>query len=225
MLLDDEGVNTLTFRLPAVYPITDVRLSGLSHVEQVRQFIAGGAKLVQLREKSAPAQEFYEAALAVMNIAREMGVSVIINDRVDIALAVKAHGVHLGQDDLPPEEARRLLGGSALIGLSTHDIEQAERASRAPIDYIAIGPIFATRTKRDAAPTVGLNGLAAVRHALPQIPLVAIGGIDRENITSVISAGADSAAVISELFSPADDIAANFSAFQAAAVNKQAKQS
>src|SRR5919205_3348214 len=106
----------MTFRLPKLYPITDTRLSRLSHAEQVEQLAAGGATLVQLREKLAPPREFYEAALDAVRVARALGVRLIINDRVDIALAVDADGVHLGQDDLPPERARALLGPRRLLG-------------------------------------------------------------------------------------------------------------
>src|ERR1051325_11365410 len=165
------------FQLPRVYPITDVQLSGLSHAEQARLLSLGGASLIQLREKRMPALEFYEQAKA----AQLHGVRLIINDRVDIALAVGASGVHLGQDDLPPEAARKLLGPQAIIGYSTHDVDQAISATRLPIDYLAIGPIFNTTTKSDTAPIVGLDGLRTVRRAIGEFPLVAIGGITLTN--------------------------------------------
>jgi thiamine-phosphate pyrophosphorylase len=144
-----------------------------------------------------PAREFYEQA---KNAVRP-GVQLIINDRVDLALAVGAHGVHLGQDDMPPDAARKLLGPNAVIGYSTHNIEQAIAATKLPIDYLAIGPIFATTTKGDTAPVLGLDGLRAVRHAIGAFPLVAIGGITHANARDVIAAGADSVAVISALLS------------------------
>jgi thiamine-phosphate pyrophosphorylase len=125
----------------------------------------------------------------------------IINDRVDVALAVGAQGVHLGQDDMPPEAARKLLGPNAVIGYSTHNIEQAIAAAKLPIDYLAIGPIFATTTKSDTAPVLGLHGLRAVREAIGAFPLVAIGGISHANAREVIGAGADSVAVIGALLS------------------------
>jgi thiamine-phosphate pyrophosphorylase len=128
-------------------------------------------------------------------------VQLIINDRVDLALAVGAHGVHLGQDDMPPDAARRLLGPNAIIGYSTHNIEQAIAAIKLPIDYLAIGPIFATTTKSDTAPVLGLEGSRAVREAIGRFPLVAIGGITHANAREVIQAGADSVAVISALLS------------------------
>jgi len=187
--------------LPRVYALTDVGLSGLSHAEQVELLSAGGATLVQLREKGMPAREFYEQAKAAVDVAVQRGVQLIINDRVDVALAVGAHGVHLGQDDMPPEAARKLLGPNAVIGYSSHNIEQAIAATKLPIDYLAIGPIFATTTKSDTAPVLGLEGLRAVRQAIGSIPLVAIGGITSANAAGVIAAGADSVAMISALLS------------------------
>jgi len=184
-----------SFRLPRVYPLTDVQLSGLSHAEQVRLLSLGGATLVQLREKQMAGLQFYEQARAAV----AAGVPLIINDRVDIALAVGAHGVHLGQDDMPPEAARRLLGDEAVIGYSTHNVEQAKKALTLPIDYIAIGPIFSTSSKTNPSPTLGLEGLRAVREAVGNAQLVAIGGISHSTAHAVIEAGADSVAVISAL--------------------------
>ena len=184
-------------RLPRVYALTDVQLSGLSHAEQVELLSLGGATLIQLREKQMPPREFYEQA----KMAVRPGVQLIINDRVDVALAVGAQGVHLGQDDMPPEAARKLLGPNAVIGYSTHNIEQAIAATKLPIDYLAVGPIFATTTKSDTAPVLGLKGLRAVREAIGVFPLVAIGGITHANAREVIGAGADSVAVISALLS------------------------
>lgn len=189
-------------QLPRIYPLTDVQLSGLSHAEQVKLLNEGGATLIQLREKHMPAREFYEQA----KLAARGGVKLIVNDRVDIALAVGAQGVHLGQDDMPPEAARKLLGPEAVIGYSTHNIEQAIAATKLPIDYVAIGPIFATTTKSDTAPVLGLDGLRVVRRAIGDFPLVAIGGITRGNAWEVIEAGADSVAVISALLSNSGQI-------------------
>lgn len=180
-----------------VYPITDVRLSGLSHAEQVELLIQGGATLIQLREKHSSPREFFLQAQAAIEVAHPHGVRIIINDRVDIALAVCADGVHLGQDDMPPKAARELLGEEALIGFSTHSPAQAIKASNLPIDYLAIGPIFPTSSKNDPDPIVGLAGLEQVRKAVGDLPLVAIGGIFSENIQTVLSEGATCAAVIS----------------------------
>jgi len=190
-----------SFRLPRVYPLTDLQLSGLSHADQVHLLSLGGASLVQLREKQLLALQFYEQAKAAVNVAARHGVQLVINDRVDVALAAGAHGVHLGQDDLPPQAARRLLGTEAIVGYSTHSVEQAQRALTLPINYLAIGPIFATSTKTDSSPTLGLEGLRAVRKVMGDMQLVAIGGITLANAAAVIEAGADSVAVISALLS------------------------
>lgn len=194
------------FVLPKIYPITDTRLSGISHVEQVQKLIAGGARLIQLRDKHSAPLEFYEQAVQCVRIAHDREVSIIINDRVDIALAAKADGVHLGQDDLPPEIARVLLSENAIIGHSTHSLKQVKLAADLPIDYIAIGPIFETSTKEDPDPIVGLDGLKAVKSTVGDLPLVAIGGIDEMNIRNVISAGADSVAMIGSIVSNDEQI-------------------
>ena len=188
-------------QLPRLYALTDTQLSGFSHAEQVKLLSLGGATLIQLREKRMPAREFYEQAKEAVEVAARRGVQLSINDRVDVALAVAAAGVHLGQDDMPPDAARRLLGPEAVIGYSTHNIEQAIAATKLPIDYLAIGPIFATTTKTDTAPVLGLEGLRSVRQAIGAFPLVAIGGITHKNAREVIAAGADSIAVISALVS------------------------
>jgi thiamine-phosphate pyrophosphorylase len=194
-------------QLPRVYALTDVQLSGLSHAEQVDFLSLGGATFVQLREKQMPTLEFYQEAKAAVSVAERNGVQLIINDRVDVALAVGADGVHLGQDDLPPDAARNLLGPTAILGYSTHNIEQALEAVTLPIDYLAIGPIFPTNTKSDTAPVLGLDGLRAVRRAIGDFPLVAIGGITQLNAREAIEAGADSVAVISGLLSSPNRIA------------------
>lgn len=184
-----------------LYPLTDRYLSGLSHADQVSHLADGTVLLVQLREKLLSPLEFYGEAAAAMQVARERGLKVIINDRVDIALALRADGVHLGQDDLPPEAARSLLGPEVMIGFSTHSLEQARLAAKMPIDYIAIGPIFATATKQASESPVGLDGLQRVRQIVGKTPLVAIGGITSEKSQDVIDAGADAVAVISDLWS------------------------
>ena len=189
--------------IPILYPITDTLLSGLSHAEQVERLAAGGASLIQLREKRAQPREFYESAREAMSIAGRLGVQIVINDRVDIALAVKADGIHIGQDDLSPEFARRLLGDGRIIGYSTHSLKQALEATSAPVDYIAIGPIFQTSTKEKPDAVVGLDALGLVKEAISK-PLIAIGGITLETALSVIEAGADSVAVISDLLSRGD---------------------
>src|SRR5688500_17076088 len=148
-----------------LYPLTDRGLSGLSHAEQVSHLSAAGATLIQLREKVLSSLQFYEEAAEALRVARESGVKIIINDRVDIALALQADGVHLGQDDLPPEAARELLGPDAIIGVSTHTLEQASISTKLPVDYIAIGPIFSTSTKQSSNLAVGVDGLGQIRRA------------------------------------------------------------
>lgn len=197
----------MKINLPKIYPITDTRISGLSHAEQVLRLADGGATFVQLREKQRGAREFYEEAKAALSIARERNIKLIINDRVDIALALKADGVHLGQDDMPPEAARKILGEEAIIGFSTHNIRQAIEAAKMPIDYIAVGPIFGTTTKENPDPIVGLENLCRVRDEIGDFHLVAIGGINQDNFKEVLSGGADSVAVISALLEKPDGIA------------------
>ena len=189
------------FSFPSrLYPITDTKISRLSHARQVAQLTEGGAPLIQLREKGLAPREFYREAEIAMRVAHNNGAHLIINDRADIALALGASGVHLGQDDLPPDAARRLLGPDAIIGLSTHSVAQAQLAAGMPINYLAIGPIFSTSTKVNSEPVVGLDGLRRVRDVVGAVPLVAIGGITAGNAPLVISAGADAVAVISALF-------------------------
>jgi thiamine-phosphate pyrophosphorylase len=185
-----------------VYPITDRHLSGHTLAEQIAILSESGATLIQLREKFYSPAEFYNETEAAIRVARANGVVIIINDRVDIALAVNADGVHLGQDDLPAVAARHLLGPRAIIGLSTHNLQQAQLAAQMPVDYVAIGPIFATTTKSSSDAAVGLEDLSFVRQALPNIPLVAIGGITRENIDLVLHAGADAVAIVSDIWTP-----------------------
>jgi thiamine-phosphate pyrophosphorylase len=202
-----------SFRLPRIYPITDTRISALSHAEQVERLIRGGAKIVQLRDKNASPRRFYEEARSALELARAGGVQLIINDRADIALALRADGLHLGQDDLSPQNACKLLGEDAIIGLSTHSVEQAVRGAAQPVSYIAIGPIFPTRTKQRQDDVVGLDGLRAVRAAVGDVPLVAIGGINAENISSVFDSGADSAAIIGALLAKPAEIASRMKDF------------
>jgi thiamine-phosphate pyrophosphorylase len=191
--------------LPKIYPITNVSASNLSHVEQFRRLVEGGAGMIQLREKNSSPREFYESAREISALAEKKNVKIIINDRADIAFALKT-GVHLGQDDLPPQAARKLLGKNAIIGFSTHSVEQAIEALNLPIDYIAVGPVFATKTKQNPEPAVGLKGVERVRKAVGNFPLVAIGGITFENAGDVFSAGADSVAVIGDLLCEPDKI-------------------
>lgn len=186
-----------------LYSITDCLLAQRSHAEIVSALVAGGARLIQLREKRQAAGAFYADAQEAVMIAHQAGATIIINDRVDIAALVGADGVHLGQEDMHPEKARSLLGENAIIGLSTHSLAQAQIANRLPIDYIAVGPIFPTETKKSASQNVpggqiGLDLLYKVSTIVDK-PIVAIGGITLANACAVRNAGASAVAVISDL--------------------------
>jgi thiamine-phosphate pyrophosphorylase len=199
----------LSLMLPKIYPITDTTISGLPHQDQVKQLIEGGATLIQLREKRLSPREFFQEAREALSIARSAGIKLIVNDRVDVALAIGADGVHLGQTDMPVEAARRLLGDQAIIGFSTHNLNQVEEAVRFPIDYLAFGPIFPTATKENPDPTVGLTELPQIKDLAGSLPLVAIGGISADRIREVLMSGADSVALISAVLNPAKPIAEN----------------
>lgn len=194
----------MKFELPKLYPITDRRLSGLTHAEQVARLCEGGARVVQLREKQLPAREFHAEASEALRVAHSFGAKLIVNDRADVALAAGADGVHLGQDDMPPRAARLVLGEGKIVGFSTHSVEQASEAARMPVDYVAIGPVFSTKSKENPDPVVGLEGVRRVREAIGNRPLVAIGGITAESAPSVLEAGADSVAVIGALLNTSD---------------------
>ena len=200
--------------LPKIYPITDARISGISHAAQVQRLVDGGARVIQIREKTITADTFYDDVGEAIRIAHSAGARIIINDRVDIAIALGADGVHLGQDDLPPDEARKMLGDKAIIGFSTHSIEQARAAVQLPIDYIAFGPIFRTDSKIDTEPSVGLEMLRRLRSEIGSMPLVAIGGITAGNLRGVLDAGADSAAIIGAILSSPDGITGKMADFE-----------
>ena len=188
-----------------LYVITDRRW-GRSHLEVARAAIEGGATAIQLRDKEATTRELIEAGLALRDLTREREVAFIINDRVDVALAVDADGVHVGQDDMPATLARKLVGPDKIVGVSASTIEEALQAEADGADYISASPVFATPTKPDAAPPTGLEGLRAIVEAV-RIPVVAIGGINESNVEEVIRAGAAGVAVISAVVG-APDIAA-----------------
>ena len=189
----------MSFHPPKIYPITDTTLSSLSHAEQVKRLIAGGATFIQLREKSNSVRAFCTDAAEAISIAHSAGANVIINDRVDVVLALGADGVHLGQADMPVAAARRLLGDDAIIGFSTHNLEQVKAALDLPINYLAFGPIFPTQSKRNPDPVAGLDALGIIKSLNSRLPVVAIGGIDKSNVVGVWSAGADCAAIISAI--------------------------
>ena len=189
---------------PRLYLVTDRRLSGGRTTEFIiAAALRGGATAVQIREKECPPAEFLDRARRLKSLLDRFGIPLIVNDAVDVARACGAAGAHLGQNDVSPAEARRLLGPDAIIGLSVETFEQAARAEEEDVDYLGVGPIFATLTKTDAALPWGLDGLRRLRERTRK-PLVAIGGIDASNAASIIEAGADGLAVVSAVVSAAD---------------------
>jgi thiamine-phosphate pyrophosphorylase len=187
--------------LPKLYAIVDVSCfsSADELLEAAEELVAAGAKIIQYRSKSDDPRTIVRHAV---ELRRRIGVraSLIMNDRADLCLAADFDGVHVGQDDLSPESVRKIIGHGRVMGVSTHNPEQVKQADRTSADYIAIGPVFPTSTKASPGPVVGLAGVRRARELTPK-PLVAIGGICRENCRSVIEAGADSVAVISDLVS------------------------
>jgi len=189
----------------SLYLVTDRGLAlGRATINVVRAAIAGGVTCVQLREKHADTRAFIEEARALKEllVALEANIPLLINDRLDVALAIGADGVHLGQSDMPLADARRLLGDTMLIGISAESLEDAVRAEAEGADYIGISPVFTTSTKADLAPPLGLEGIRRIRAAV-SLPLVAIGGIHQDNAGAVIRAGADGVAVVSAIVSAA----------------------
>jgi thiamine-phosphate pyrophosphorylase len=187
-----------------LYLVTDsVLCRGGSLEEVLAAAIRGGVTCVQLREKTAPTREFFALAQAVHPLLRRAGIPLVINDRLDIALACAAEGLHLGQSDLPLTEARRLLPGETFIGLSVESFEDLDAAAGLDVDYLGISPLFATPTKVDTKTPWGLDGLRAARQRTA-LPLVAIGGIHADIVAQVFAAGADGVAVVSAVCA-ADD--------------------
>jgi len=193
--------------LPRLYAIIDpAQTRGRTVQSVLEELLTAGVKLIQYRDKRATSRELFDAASAMAPRVRGSNGIFMVNDRADVALAVDADGVHLGQDDLTIELARRILKPGKVIGCSTHNLEQVRAANQTSADYIAFGPIFGTRSKERHDPTVGIEGLRQAR-AEARKPLVAIGGITAENARAVIEAGADSVAVISDLVG-AEDVGA-----------------
>lgn len=187
--------------------VTDAALCGPRGVPAVVEAaVRGGARVVQLREKALATRAFVERARALKALLAPFRVALVINDRLDIALACGADGLHVGQDDLAPSEVRRWLP-EAIVGLSVEHPDQLAAAEREPVDYYGVGPIAATPTKPDAAPALGLAGLRLLR-AGTRRPLIAIGGIDAGNAAAVLAAGADGLAVVSAICAAADPRAA-----------------
>jgi len=191
-----------------LYVITDEEVGrGLSHAEIARRAVAGGADVIQLRDKSLSGRDLFIAATAIREITLDAGALFIVNDRLDVALAAGADGVHLGADDLPIECARKIAPPGFIVGASVDSLDSAIRAQAAGADYVALSPTFPTTSKDDAGPGHGLAVLSAIRSRV-SIPIVAIGGISRENVDSVIAAGADGVAVISAVVGEPDITAA-----------------
>lgn len=187
-----------------LYLVTDRGLArGRPLAGVVEEAVRGGVTAVQLREKICSTAEFVQLGRELKKLLAPFQVPLIVNDRVDVALEIGADGVHVGQQDMDAERARRLLGPGAIIGLSIETVEQARAAVSLDVDYLGVGPVFATATKMDAAPPLGLEGLAQVR-AISRRPIVAIGGIGPQNVRQAIHSGADGVAVVSAICA-ADD--------------------
>ena len=190
-----------------LYLITDQYIvKGLSHIQIAEKALLGGIKFIQYREKQLSKRESYKIAFQLREITMRFGAALIINDDIDIAMAVDANGVHLGQDDFPAQMARKILGNDKIIGLSTHSLKEVEEAQSLDVDYIGIGPIFKSATK-DVREPLGVDIIKEIKK-ISRVPVIAIGGINEENIADVMKAGADAAAVISAIISREDITAA-----------------
>ena len=202
-------MNMTVFRLPRFYPILDVqtvRARGFAPAVAARQILDAGAEILQFRYKGSWTSEVLREVEIVQASCKQAGAIFVVNDRADIAQMIGktiGAGVHLGQEDLRPSEVRRFLGADVVVGISTHNRAQVREALSEPADYVAFGPIFGTKSKENPDPVVGLDELRWTR-ALTDRPLVAIGGITRANARSVMEAGADSVAVIGDLYSGPD---------------------
>ena len=188
-------------RLPRFYPIIDTAFlakRGIEPEDMARSLAGAGAKIAQFRHKGPYTRAALAQAEQVGRIIQDAGAVYVVNDRADIALMVGADGVHIGQDDLPPEAVRNIVGSGLAVGFSTHNEQQLCSGDQEPVDYLAFGPVFGTASKENPDPTVGVAELVRLR-PLTDKPLVAIGGITRANVQQVFKAGADSVAVISDL--------------------------
>lgn len=190
---------------PALYAIIDPAFAPEPPVDFALKLADAGVELIQLRDKRATARKIHDEASELVAQLSPRGVHIIVNDRPDIAAMVGAGGLHVGQEDLPVEEARRICGPSLWVGISTHNIEQFREAALTSADYIAVGPIFPTAAKENPDPVVGIDFVRAARRLTPK-PIVAIGGITVESAADVFRAGADSVAVIRDLLSAPDPV-------------------
>lgn len=194
--------------MEGLYFVTDRGLCGEKPlVDVVLGAVRGGAACVQLREKDVSTRFFIEEALRIKALLAPFGIPLIINDRLDVALAARADGAHVGQEDMPYETARKLMGPGAIVGLSVETWEDVERAEALDVDYLGVSPVFATPTKTDTKEPWGLEGLARIR-AFSRHPLVGIGGLSAANAEAAVLAGADAVAVVSAICVPGDPCAA-----------------
>ena len=184
-------------KIGRLHVLTDITLQNrFSHLDLAEMAVLGGADTIQYRQKRGSTREMIEVARKMKSICSNAGIPFIVNDRVDIALAVNADGVHLGQDDFPAHLARRLLGRDRIIGGSAGSIEEARKCLGEGVDYIGFGPVYTTTSKSDAGPAVGIETIKQVSNEIP-LPIIAIGGVSSENTMDVIRAGANGIAVIS----------------------------
>ncbi len=191
-----------------LYVVTDINVrKGLTHGQIAKDAVTGGADVIQLRDKEMEGREQLIVAREIREITRVAGTLFIVNDRIDIAMASAADGVHLGQDDLPLYEARKLVPDDFIIGISVGSVMEAIEAEAGGADYVAVSPVFSTGTKQDAGPGHGTTLVTAVRQTI-SIPVLGIGGIQKENVGEVLSAGADGVAVISAVVGSEDIIKA-----------------
>ncbi len=184
--------------LPRLYVILDAALLTVPEIEFAQKLADAGVRLLQYRNKSASSRELFEASSRLASLLTPRGVSFLVNDRADVAFLAGATGVHVGQEDLGVAEARSVIGAGKLVGVSTHNLEQFQRAAQTTADYLAVGPVFSTSTKANPDPVVGIDFIRRVR-ALTSKPIVAIGGITLEHAAEVVEAGADSVAVIGDI--------------------------
>jgi thiamine-phosphate pyrophosphorylase len=192
----------------SLYLVTDRGLAGgRSTLDIVRAAVQGGVTCVQLREKDCSTLEYIEQALTIQDYLKSRGVPLIINDRVDVALAIEADGVHLGQTDMPLDIARKIIGDTMVIGISAESLADAIEAEKGGADYLGVSPIYATPTKTDTAPPLGLEGLRAIRKKV-SIPLVGIGGLNRDTVAAVVQNGGDGVAVVSAIVCAVDPMQA-----------------
>lgn len=186
-----------------LYLITDRKQTKLPLPEAVRQALGGGVRAIQLREKDLPVRELLALAQEIRAVTGAFGAKLFINDRVDVAVAVDADGVHLGNQSMPPEAVRSVVGKRMLVGVSTHNMEEAKMAETGGADFVTFGPVFATPSKVPYGKPVGTDGLRAVKKQIG-IPIFGLGGIKRENLHEVMKAGADGIAMISAIFGAED---------------------